>query len=207
MISGIKTKEEVMNSAYEGADALGFVIGSAYRDSDEISIEKFKDLLKYIPVFVTPVILTHFTSLESILSIIEKTKTVAIQVNQNVDSDVIRKIKSSKNQIKIFKEIFLKDIKFYEKEIRTCSVFDVLILNLKGINGIRLNEVKKLIDSFDIPVMISNAPLDFLKEIRPYGVCLKEEIKGHNGFHNFDKVRQLINDLKGLSSRNYFALI
>lgn len=198
-----------MGTAYEGADVLGFLVGSVYRDPDEISIDTFKELLRYVPVFVTPVVITYFSSPEAILSLTDRVNLNTIQVNSNISIEDIKKIKQKNPNLKILKEIhFGQGKKIDLKELNSVNKYiDTLILNFKGTKNVSASEIKEFIQYLDIPVMLSNVPIDITKKVLPYGVVLKDEIKGHDGFKNFDKLRRYVGELKSISNRTYYTSI
>ncbi len=199
------TIEETITAAYEGADALGFFLEETFsKSSNEISIKTFKKLVKYIPVFVTPIIITSFSSVEAILSLVEKTRTTVIQINQNLSLNDLKKLKNKKPELKIIKEIKLADNNFSETDLKFAFYIDTFIFNFKGIKNIFIEQIKEIINSVDKPVMLSNINLELLKKIYPYGVVLNDEIVRHDGYKDFMKMRQYITELKGLQTRNYF---
>lgn len=202
-ISGIKTKEDIITASYEGADALGFFIGTVYKGHDEISIITLKKLLKYLPAFVAPVMITYFSMPEAILAVAEETKITTIQIGQNVTPENIKKIKLLKPNIKIIKEIKIKN-EINQMDLKGMEHVDIFVLNCSENKDVPLNVLKQIISSLNNPVMLSGVDLNILKEIRPYGVVLNEEVNGHDGYKSSAKIRRFITELKGDQARNYY---
>lgn len=205
-ICGLKTKEEVITAAYEGADALGFFVGTNYRNKDDISIDTFNRLIKFIPLFVTPILITYFSSPEAIISLIEMTKIGVIHLaSQDISPEDLQKIKTKYPHIKIIKEInFNGSSKSIMQEIQKFSTYsNSLVFNLKNCK-LTQEKVSEIVKSIDKPVMLSGIDITSIKEINPFGVVLNEELNGHDGFKNPDKIRQFMVALKREQRRNYF---
>ncbi len=212
-ICGMKRKEDIITACYEGADALGFIIGAVYKTPDEISITELEKLIEYIPPLVAPVIVTHLVNPLSIISIAQKTHVRTFQLQGDVSPDDIKDIKKKLPYLTIIKAIHVTDehsihiAKQYEK------VADILLLDSRTddrIGGTGLTHdwsiSRKIVKSVSVPVFLAGGLTpenvkQAIQIVQPYGVDVNTGTKNSNGFKDPEKVRLFIKNAKGINNR------
>lgn len=216
-ICGIKRKEDIITACYEGADAVGFIIGAVYKTSDEISISELEKLIEYVPPLVTPVIVTHLINPLTIISLAQKTHVKTFQLQGDISPEDIKNIRKKCPDLTIIKAIHVTDkhsigvAKQYEK------VVDILLLDSRTndrIGGTGITHdwsiSRKIVKSVSVPVFLAGGLTpenvkQAIEMVQPYGVDVNTGTKDNNGFKDPEKIRLFIKNAKGINNR-CFAL-
>lgn len=78
---GIKTERDLETAVKAGVDAVGFLVGQVHTSHDFILASTAARLVKFLPPYVVPVIVTHLTAPDAILDIVEQTSILTIQLH------------------------------------------------------------------------------------------------------------------------------
>lgn len=78
---GIKTERDLETAVKAGVDAVGFLVGQVHTSHDFILASTAARLVKFLPPYVVPVIVTHLTVPDAILDIVEQTSILTIQLH------------------------------------------------------------------------------------------------------------------------------
>ena len=79
-VCGIKTEQELETAVSAGADAVGFLVGQVHASHDFILASTAARLVRMLPPYVVPVLVTHLTKPETILELAEQTSIFTIQL-------------------------------------------------------------------------------------------------------------------------------
>lgn len=211
----MKRREDVITACYEGADAIGFIIGATHKTEDEISVEHAKSLLKCVPPFITPVMVTHFTSPESVISLIEILKITAVQIQGDMSPEEIVKIKSRLPYVTVIKAVHVVDKASIDTAKQYSKVADAILLDSKTserIGGTGLTHdwsiSAEIVKAVDVPVILAGGlnpdnVREAIRVVNPYGVDVNTGTKGVNGFKDPEKIRAFIQNAKGINNRSY----
>ncbi len=80
-VCGIKTEQELETAVSAGADAVGFLVGQVHASHDFILASTAARLVRMLPPYVVPVLVTHLTKPETILELAEQTSIFTIQLH------------------------------------------------------------------------------------------------------------------------------
>lgn len=92
-ICGMKTEKDVEIAASCGADAVGFLVGQKHPSPDFILPCTAERLVAHLPVFVTPVLVTHYTDVDSILELLDLTGITVIQLHGGSSPEEVCRLK------------------------------------------------------------------------------------------------------------------
>ncbi len=80
-VCGIKTEQELETAVGAGADAVGFLVGQVHASHDFILPSTAARLVRMLPPYVTPVLVTHLTEPSAVLELVEQTSILTVQLH------------------------------------------------------------------------------------------------------------------------------
>jgi phosphoribosylanthranilate isomerase len=203
-ICGNRTVEDILSAVEFGADALGLIIGTKYYSEDNLSIEKAITLFKYIPPFVSSVIVTHLLDAEEILAIYDKIPTSTIQLHNEIVPKEIQKIREKLPSVKLIKAIHVTDV----SSIKTAKYFEMfvdgILLDSRTIDRIGgtgkthdWSISKQIVSSVNKPVILAGGlnPENIsqaIQYVQPFGVDVNSGVDLPNGDKDSDKIQNFI---------------
>lgn len=214
-ICGMKRKEDIVTACYEGADAVGFIVGALYKTPDEISIAQLEELLKYVSPFVTPVVVTHLVNPLTIVSLAQKTHVKTFQLQGDVSPEDILIVKNKVPDLTIIKAIHVTGKESIGIAKQYEEVADMLLLDSRTddrIGGTGLTHdwsiSREIVKSVSVPVFLAGGLTpenvrQAIEVVQPYGVDVNTGTKGQDGFKDPGKVRMFIRNAKAIDVRCY----
>src|SRR5262245_54740166 len=83
-ICGIRSADDIAIAAAAGADAIGVISGIRYRSEDAHPADGAAELARQVPLFVTPVLVTHLISATEVLTLQAEVQAGAIQLHDTI---------------------------------------------------------------------------------------------------------------------------
>jgi len=130
-ICGITNEEDALKAAILGADYLGFLVEIDFAE-DKVTRKQAKDIIRKLPLEVTPVFVTYLQKAKPIIEIAEEINPLVIQLHNDITIEEIGKIRNALPKIKLTKTISvinedsIQEAKKYEKYI------DFILLDTKS---------------------------------------------------------------------------
>lgn len=78
---GIKTEQELEAAVAAGVDAVGFLVGQVHASGDFILASTAARLVRALPPYIVPVLVTHLTDPSAVLELAEQTSIFTIQLH------------------------------------------------------------------------------------------------------------------------------
>jgi len=181
-VCGNRSKEDLEISLSMGADAVGLIVGIRHRSEDAISPELAAELLSLIPVFVTPVLVTHLVTATEILGIHDQVPAPAIQLHDDIPTDEILALRKRLPHVALIKAIGVVDESSIEAAHRIESVVDALLLDSRTSDRIGgTGQVhdwsisRRIVDTARVPVILAGGLTpenvhSAIEAVRPYAV-------------------------------------
>ena len=94
-ICGIRTEEDLKAAAESGADAVGFLLGQVHPSKDFILPGTAARLVRALPPWISPVIVTHLTEPEEILELSDRTGITTIQLHGGSTPGEVQKVRDA----------------------------------------------------------------------------------------------------------------
>ena len=203
-ICGITNEEDAVKAALFGADYVGFLVEIDFAE-DKITREEAKELIKKLPLEVTPVFVTWLQKAKPIIEIVKEINPAIIQLHNDITLEEIGKIRRELPKIQITKTISvvnedsIKEAKKYEKYV-DYLLLDTKLKGRKGGTG-KVHDwriSRKIVKSVKCKVFLAGGlNPDNVKEaigkVKPYaidtnnGVKLKPRKKDHKKLELFIK--------------------
>lgn len=214
-ICGIKTAEELKSVILSGADAVGFISGITHKSEDAIQPEEVRNLSKLVPPFITPVLVTHLTSLGELFQIIITAQVFTIQLQGDISPENIRLLKQALPYAKFIKAIHVVDRSAIEKAKEYENIVDAILLDSKTsdrLGGTGLthdwNISAEIVKTVKVPVILAGGlnpdnVKEAINKVKPFGVDVNTGVKGLNGYKDPEKVKRFIEIAKNANSTNY----
>lgn len=92
-ICGIQSASDLDAAVNGGADAVGFLVGRKHVSNDFLSVDACAALVGSVPLFVSPVLVTHFTGFDDVRSLIERTGVRTVQLHAGADVGVLKALR------------------------------------------------------------------------------------------------------------------
>jgi len=201
--------EDAMQAIIFGADALGFQVGMRHKTEDEVSPEEAKAIVASLPPFVSYVMVTHLQDAKTIISLlklIQKTTTIQLHDNDDIDLKEISAIKEKMPSVRIIKAIHivvdgseapLKKLHNYD------SIADALILDSVNLKEDRIGGTgmthdwtlsKKMVDNSHLPVILAGGLTPdnvqyAIRSVGPYAVDVNSGVKISRNSRRKDPVK------------------
>lgn len=214
-ICGIKTAEELKSVILSGADAVGFISGITHKSEDAIQPEEVRNLSKLVPPFITPVLVTHLTSLGELFQIIITAQVFTVQLQGDISPENIRLLKQALPYAKFIKAIHVVDRSAIEKAKEYENIVDAILLDSKTsdrLGGTGLthdwNISAEIVKTVKVPVILAGGlnpdnVKEAINKVKPFGVDVNTGVKGLNGYKDPEKVKRFIEIAKNANSTNY----
>lgn len=135
-ICGVANEEDAIQAALLGADFVGLLVEISFSE-DSISRKKAKEIIKKLPLEVTPVFVTYLQKAEPIIEIAEEINPGVIQLHNDISVEEIGKIRNALPKIKITKTISVIDKKAIVEAQLFGKYVDYILLDtkVKGCRG------------------------------------------------------------------------
>lgn len=213
-ICGLRTEEDVDNAIYAGADALGFLVGQLHTSSDFILPSTARRFAARLPVFVTPVLVTHLTDPQEIIELIECTDITTVQLHGGTTPEELALLKEhAGSDIK-----FITAIHIVDREGPTpipgpyCPYTDAFLLDSFNAAEGRVggtgrthdwNISAQLVQESPRPVILAGglSPENIeeaVRTVRPYGVDANSRLKTPEGALDKNRAKAFVSLAKSV---------
>ncbi|MEM3382487.1 MAG: phosphoribosylanthranilate isomerase [Nitrososphaerales archaeon] len=210
-ICGITNEKDLKNSIIAGADALGFVINVS-SSPRSISIDKAKELMRKVPVFISKVAVTIIDDFNHIIEIKKELKPEYIQIhgdlnpNDNHLFDALR-------DINIIRAITLKSNYPLESILNETKNFDAILIDSYKerkyggtgvVNDFRIcKEIRKAISPKPL-ILAGGLNPDNVKKairiVRPFAVDVSSGVESSPGIKDYEKMLNFVMNAKSVKN-------
>ena len=206
-ICGITNEKDALDAAKLGADFVGFLV-EIYFSEDTIKREEAKDIIKMLPLEVTPVFVTYLQKAEPIIGIAKEINPQVIQLHNAIELKEIGRIRKALPKVKITKSIpvadssAVKEAKKYEKYV------DYILLDTKGKKGrggtgkthdwsISSEIVKKIKKPIFLAGGLNPGNVEeAIKTVKPFAVDINSGVKSKARIKDYEKMKLVIEKVK-----------
>ncbi len=187
-ICGITNEEDALKAAILGADYLGFLVEISFSE-DTITRRKAKEIIKKLPLEVTPVFVTYLQKAEPIIKIAEEINPTIIQLHNDITIEEIGKIREALPKLKLTKTISVIDENSIIEAKKYEPYIDFILLDTssgkrKGGTGKTHNwEIsRKIVKSVKKPVFLAGGlnpdnVKEAIRKVKPYAVDTNSGVK------------------------------
>lgn len=206
-ICGVTNENDALNAAKLGADFIGFLVEIDFSE-DNIKRKEAKDIIKRLPLEVTPVFVTYLQKAEPIIEIAKEINPQAIQLHNIIELKEIGKIRKALPKIKITKSIPVADESAVKEAKKYEKYADYILLDTKGEKGrggtgkthdwsISSEIVKKI----KKPVFLAGGlnPDNVgkaIEAVNPFAVDVNSGVKAKPGIKDYKKMKLFIERVK-----------
>ena len=197
-ICGITNENDALKLLRYDIFALGLIITTKEIPS-RIDLNLATKIIKNLPSHILSVVGVANLSPEEIISICQKTEADAVQIQKGGTISDILKIKRKMPELKIWKVIFTDTEPNFDEIVYLEKISDVIIIHSKEEEWPTGLKIAKVLTK---PFIIAGG-LDLhnirraVEEFRPFAVDLIRGVETVPGEKDFDKVKELINIIKG----------
>jgi phosphoribosylanthranilate isomerase len=209
-ICGITSVDEACLAARCGADAIGMLVGQRHTASDFITVDVARAIVLSLPVFVTPVLVTHFEAVAEVLSIADKIPGTAIQLHSDLKASVLRTLRAALYPRKILGKISVQDESALTRAREIEEVVDAILLDSIDPSTGRVGGTghvhdwsisSKIVSAAKVPVILAGGLTpDNVSEavtlVRPWAVDVNSGVEDSQGRKHEDRVRRFIASVK-----------
>lgn len=214
-LCGIRNEEDIAVAVSAGADAIGFLIGQVHPSPDFILVSTAVRLVKTLPPFITPVIVTHIKSVEEIIEMVTRT---GIRTVQLYGKNSIEELEELREKLPVGSKLI------YATHIIDNNIEDGLEDKLPFLDALILDSFSKddgrvggtgkthnwsisakIVENFDIPVILAGGlKIDnvesAINKVQPYGVDANSSLKNIEGFRDLEKCKEFVNIVRSVGS-------
>ena len=191
----IQSLKEAKLAIKYGASALGLV-SEMPSGPGVISEDLIVEIAKQVPTDINTFLLTSKTNAEEIITQYKRCCTTHIQLVDNVEPDVFKKLRDELPEIKIVQVIHVTDEESIEEAVNVSNFVDLILLD-SGKQKIVVKELggtgrthnwsisKEIVESVNVPVFLAGGinPSNVsaaINEVKPFGVDLCSGVRTYN---------------------------
>ncbi|MCP8317619.1 MAG: phosphoribosylanthranilate isomerase [archaeon] len=206
-ICGITNEKDVKNSIIVGADALGFII-DVKSSPRSITIDRARELMEKVPIFLSKVAVTVFNDFDRIIEIKNKLKPEYIQIHGDFDfnDDYFLKIL---HDVHIIRAIALKSNLSLESISNETKNFDAILVDshMEGkyggtgiVNDFKIcREIREAISPKPL-ILAGGLNSDNVEEairiVKPYAVDVSSGVELSPGIKDYEKMLNFVANAK-----------
>jgi len=206
-ICGITNEEDALKAAILGADYLGFLVEIDFSE-DKVSREKAKNMIRKLPLEVTPVFVTYLKKSKPIIEIAKEINPSIIQLHNDISLEEIGKIRSKLPKIKLTKTISVVDEKSIDEAKKYEKYVDYLLLDTKvkgrkgGTGKVHNWDIsRKIVKSVNKKVFLAGGlnpdnVEEAIKKVKPYAVDTNSGVKSKARKKDYKKLELFIQKAK-----------
>ena len=214
-ICGIKSISDLLIAIDSGADALGFLVGQKHSSNDFISKDLARDLIKKIPPYIQPVLVTHLSDSLEIWRLAKYIGTFTIQLHSNISLEDIKILRGFQYtdketcncccRMQIIKSLhpsmhslsnLYKQVSNLENDVDAFIVdtFDSRNDKVGGTGKVHDWSIsQKLVQKSKCPIILagglnSENVADAIKIVKPFGIDANSQLKRKDGYKDKQKV-------------------
>jgi phosphoribosylanthranilate isomerase len=207
-VCGNRSKKDLDISLRMGADAVGFIVGVRHRTEDAIAPELAAELLRSVPVFVTPVLVTHLITAAEVLDLYRWVPTAAIQLHDDIPPDQTLVLRERLPHVALIKAIGIVDESSIDAARHVEPLVDALLLDshahdrIGGTGQVHDWSIsRRIVEAARVPVILAGgltpenvgAAID---AVRPYGVDANSGLEFPDGNKDPARVHDYITRVK-----------
>ena len=128
-ICGNRATEDIALAGAMGADAVGLTVGVRHRSEDSQELANAAILLRFVPIFVTSVLVTHLIAADQVIRLHATVPTTAIQLHDAIPVEAIVAIRTALPHVPLIKAIGVTDVGSIETAYRFAPHVDALLLD------------------------------------------------------------------------------
>ena len=222
-ICGMKNDKDLSIAIDSGADALGFLVGQKHFSNDFISEELAKELIKKIPPYIQPVLVTHLSDSSDIWRIAKYIRTFTIQLHSDISQKEIqilrglqytdkekhdpyirmKLIKSLHANMHSLSELY-EQIRSLENDVDAFIVDTFDLQNDKAGGTGKTHDwsiSRKLVENSKCPIILSGGlnpenVAEAIKIVKPFGIDANSQLKRNDGYKDKQKVLHFVYNAK-----------
>ncbi len=206
-ICGITNINDALDAAKLRADFIGLLVEIGFSE-DKVTKEEAKEIIKKLPLEVSPVFVTYLQKAEPIIKIAEEINPQIIQLHNDIELAEIGKIRKEFKNIQITKTISvlsensIKDAKKFEKYV-DYLLLDTAVKGKKGGTGKTHNwDISaKIVKAVKTKVFLAGGlnpdnVKDAIKKVKPFAVDTNSGVKSKARIKDYEKMRLFIERAK-----------
>ena len=208
-ICGITNIEDALDCVAFGADAIG-VIGNVHVATPrKIPLEKCREIVSSVPVFVSAVLVMMPKSLEEAVHAYNEVMPSAIQLHGEESVEFIKKLKV-KVKAKIIKAVHVRNKKDVKKALEYSEICDAIVLdtfseNLGGSGKKHDWSIsREIVKAVSTPVILAGGlnlgnVKEAVEKVKPYAVDVSSGVEIEKGKKNYRLVKEFIQRAKEMN--------
>ncbi|MGQ9468487.1 MAG: phosphoribosylanthranilate isomerase [Nitrososphaerales archaeon] len=206
-ICGITNEKDLKNSIIAGADALGFII-DVKSSPRSITIDRARELMEKVPIFISKVAVTVFNNLNQLIDIKNKLKPEYVQIHGDFDFNEDYLLKAL-HDVRIIRAIALKSNLSLKSILDEAKNFDAILVDshVEGkyggtgiINDFKMcREIRELISPKPL-ILAGGLNPDNVEEairiVRPFAVDVSSGVESSLGIKDYEKMLNFVANAK-----------
>lgn len=207
-ICGLMRSQDVKAALENGADALGFVVGSPSSPRN-LALSQARRLMEKVPVFTTKVAVTSASDSESVLRICSKLKPDAVQLHQH-QRELVHSVRKKRPDMRVILATAIRDHSSISRAKRTSRYSDAVLADSAGtgpMGGTGRTHDWRLTAAlrnriYPHPLILAggltpgNVRLA-IRKVRPFAVDVSTGVEKRVGVKDHEKIRSFIDEAKG----------
>ena len=188
-ICGTNTVRDLEIAVAAGADAVGFIVGTTHKSEDSVTPAEARAMIRQLPPFVAGVVVTHLTSFEDLVRLVEETTCCVLQIQDVVPAETLIKLRERFPFLYLIKAVHVVD----ESAVETAKEFalyaDAILLDSRTADRLGGTGVThdwslsaKIVSEVSKPVILAGGLkpanlFEAMSAVHPYAVDVHSGVK------------------------------
>ena len=202
-ICGLMRPSDVDFAATQGADAIGFVVGTPISRRN-LQLDKAKQLVKRVPIFTASVAVTAAADLKSLQRITKRLRTDALQLHRS-NLQIIKAIRKANPELSIITAVPIRNMESISAAESSSKFSDAIMAETPsevGIGGTGRTHDWTLTSLLRTRIhphplilaggLTSSNVRDAIQLVKPYGVDVSSGVENKAGVKDHRKMKEFI---------------
>jgi len=207
-IAGLKNEYDALNAVFAGVDAIGLVVGVTHTSGDEVEPQLARKIFLSLPPFVCKTLITHYTTDNDIIDLINTTHPTAVQLHStDISIDTIKHLKSTFPFVKFIGVVHANLPNALDRALELSNHVDAVFTDTKTKDRLGgtgqthdWNISAKIAKLTNKPLILAGGlnpenVLDAIKVVNPFGVDVNSGVKV-NGVFFLERMCSFINKVR-----------
>lgn len=212
-ICGIRNEQDMNTAVNAGADAVGFLVGQLHASRDFILPGTAARLVRMLPPFVTPVLVTHFTDPAEVFDLVIRTGITTVQLHGGSAPEEVAALRDMLPPAgKIILAVHLQNEEDFVATKDYYRMVDAFLIDSIDVDAGKVGGTgctndwqlaRKFVEMTPYPVFLAGGlyaenVADAIRTVRPFAVDANSRLKDENGNEDPEKCAAFVQAAQGV---------
>lgn len=209
-ICGIRRRDDALEAARLGADAVGVLVGQNHPSAHFVSAAEARAILEVLPPFVSGVLVSHVTDPAELKELIEQVKPAAVQIHSTMALEDVAQVRRLHPGLSLLKSVHINGQAPFDVIRGYAPVVDGLVADSLNpttgqVGGTGLTHdwstTATLAKQTEVPMLLAGGltpqnVAEAIRQVQPWGVDVNSGVKAADGFQCRQRMAEFISAVR-----------